>query len=452
MLFKAKWLSEIFTDYKSEIPEEMQIDIVTTDSRTKNNNTLFIPLVGDNFDGHAYIEQAISNGAIAVLWDKSKLLPKEIDAKIIVFYVEDTLVALQKLAGAYRDEINPVVIGITGSNGKTTTKDVAAAVLTTTYETHYTLGNFNNHIGLPLTILAMPRTTEMLIVEMGMNHFGEIEQLSKIAKPDYAIITNIGESHIEYLGSRAGIAKAKLEIITGMKSSGSLIIDGDEALLQKDQLAENTITCGFSSSNDLQINSCEIKTDGTIFELSNGFNYEVPLLGRHHAQNATYVIALAQLLQIEQSLIKQGLLELKQTAMRFEMIQGRNGVSIINDAYNASPTSMKAAIEVIKQMNGYNDKVLILGDIFELGEYVDPLHRSIADVIEQPITALLTYGDAAALITEEVTKKTPSVKAKHFTSKTALLAELEKHLHVDAILLFKASRGMAFEKIVENIY
>ncbi len=452
MLFKAKWLSEIFTDYKSEIDEEIQIDIVTTDSRTKNNNTLFIPLIGDNFDGHGYIEQAISNGAIAVLWDKSKPLPNEIDTKIIVFYVEDTLTALQTLAGAYRDVVNPVVIGITGSNGKTTTKDIAAAVLTTTYETHYTLGNFNNHIGLPLTILAMPRTTEMLIVEMGMNHFGEIEQLSKIAKPDYAIITNIGESHIEYLGSRAGIAKAKLEIITGMKASGSLIIDGDEALLEKEQFAENTIRCGFASGNDLQINNCEIATDGTLFELNNGFNYKVPLLGKHHAQNATYVIALAQLLQIEQSLIKQGLLELKQTAMRFEMIQGNNGVSIINDAYNASPTSMKAAIEVIKQMNGYKDKVLILGDIFELGEYVDPLHRSIADVIEQPITALLTYGDAAALITEEVTKKTPFVKAKHFTSKTALLAELENYLHVDAILLFKASRGMAFEKIVENIY
>src|SRR5690625_3399660 len=225
MLFTMKELALKFSNYHGELDFSLPIETVCTDSRVKMNNSLFIPIIGDNFDGHDFIQQAIHNGAIAAFWDKEIDLPSSIPTYFPIFYVSDTTIALQELASFYRDKVDPIVIGITGSNGKTTTKDIVASVMSTTYETHYTKGNLNNHIGLPLTILSMSRATEVLVLEMGMNDFGEIDLLSKIAKPDYAIITNIGESHIEFLGTREGITQAKLEVLNGMKNNGMLIID-----------------------------------------------------------------------------------------------------------------------------------------------------------------------------------------------------------------------------------
>src|SRR5699024_5003327 len=194
VIFTADWLTTIFKHYRGNV-KQVSIEEVTTDSRKKTDNALFIPLIGEKFDGHDYIEQAIDHGAVAAIWNKNKPLPSFLPKNFLVFFVDDTLQALQRLARGYRNKINPIVIGITGSNGKTTTKDIVTAVLSSKYKTHATEGNLNNHIGVPLTILSMMRDTEMLVLEMGMNHFNEIDLLSKIASPDYAIITNIGESH-----------------------------------------------------------------------------------------------------------------------------------------------------------------------------------------------------------------------------------------------------------------
>src|SRR5690625_4928156 len=227
-MFDIEWLTKIFTNNKiKQTNKNNIIKIVSTDSRNIKENSLFIPLKGD------HVNEAIKNGAQAIIWDQEKPLSiKELPIEVSVFYVSDTLKALQLLAAEYRKLINPKVIGITGSNGKTTTKDLLEATLTDTYMTVATKGNLNNHIGLPLTILNMKRHTEVLILEMGMSNFGEIELLSNIAKPDIAIITNIGESHIEHLGSRKGIAQAKLEIIKSMNNKGTLVYDGDELLLK----------------------------------------------------------------------------------------------------------------------------------------------------------------------------------------------------------------------------
>src|SRR5690625_1944561 len=197
MLFSTSYLKEIFGSKGVNTNINMPIEEVTTDSRKEIYNGLFIPIIGERFDGHAFIDDAIAHGSVAAIWDESKPIPEHLPESFALYVVKDTTEALQKLAQSYRLLVNPTVIGITGSNGKTTTKDIVASLLKTKYSIHYTKGNFNNHIGLPLTILRMKRNTDILIVEMGMNAFHEISLLTNIAKPDYAVITNIGESHIE---------------------------------------------------------------------------------------------------------------------------------------------------------------------------------------------------------------------------------------------------------------
>ncbi|WP_164669096.1 UDP-N-acetylmuramoyl-tripeptide--D-alanyl-D-alanine ligase [Virgibacillus doumboii] len=451
MLFTTEWLTTIFTDYKGAASDSIGIHEVATDSRKKTDRSLFVPISGDKFDGHDFMKQAFDRGAVAALWDREIPLPDFLPADFPVFLVEDTLKALQELAGFYRDKVNPVVIGITGSNGKTTTKDIVAAVVKTTFNTHYTEGNFNNHIGMPLTILSMPRNTDVLVVEMGMNHAGEIETLSSIARPEIAIITNIGESHIEYLGSRKGIAQAKLEIVKGMKEEGPLIIDGDEALLAKMHDHGNVITCGFDANNDLVVEDVNISHNQTQFELSNGFKYTVPLLGKHHALNATYAIAVAKCLNISKENVVRALASLEMTSMRFELMKGRNDVSVINDAYNASPTSMKAAIDVVKQMDGFKNKVLVLGDIFELGDESKAFHQSVAESIDDSISAVFTFGNDAKEISAIVGEEYPGINCSHFATEEDLLNALQNYISEDTLFLFKASRAMHFELFVEKV-
>ena len=451
MLFTTNWVSTFFNDYKGVVYDKIGINEVVTDSRVQSIKSLFIPIEGENFDGHDYIREAFDNGAVAALWKKDKEVPSFLPTEFPLFYVDDTLEALQQLAATYRNEINPIVIGITGSNGKTTTKDMIAAVIKSTYRTHATNGTFNNEIGLPLTILGMPRDTEMLVLEMGMSNFGEIERLSKIAAPDYAIITNIGESHIEYLGTREGIVKAKSEIVIGMKETGYLLIDGDEELLTTFLNRNQVINCGFKVENNVVIEKVAISHDHTAFTLKDGSNYTIPLLGRHHALNATFAITLAKQLGIANERIQQALLSIQLTSMRFEMITGKNNVSIINDAYNASPTSMKASIEVVKQLDGFSKKILVLGDILELGEHAQSFHESVAEIIDESIAVVFTLGEQAKAINSKVKAKDTVRDCRHFTTKEALIDALDVFLNQDTLMLFKASRGMRFEEMIEKI-
>src|SRR5690625_1426720 len=263
-----------------------------SDSREQKENALFIPIIGETFNGHDFIDQAIDNGAVCAIWDRTVEIPRHTPASFVFFMVKDTTEALQQLAKSYRKQVNPIVIGITGSNGKTTTKDLVNAVLQQKRKTHATKGNYNNHIGLPLTILQMDPDTEIAVLEMGMNDFGEIDLLTNIALPNYAIITNIGESHIEYLGSREGIAKAKLEIQNGLQRDGKLLLDGDEILLQSLVDEKNIVTCGFSKENTVSITDVQLKRQETVFKIDEK-QYTVPLLGRHHAKNASFAVAIA---------------------------------------------------------------------------------------------------------------------------------------------------------------
>lgn len=449
-MFSIQFLQELFPDNQLNGKASVnKISHVSTDSRGDLSEGLFVPLRGDRFDGHDFAEGAVEAGAAAVLWDRTLPVPPQVHSSAAVFFVEDTLQALQQLAHSYRKLVNPQVIGITGSNGKTTTKDLVAAVLGISYRTHWTQGNLNNHIGVPLTILGMPRNTEMLIVEMGMNHAGEIELLSNIAKPDYAIITNIGESHIEYLGSREGIAAAKLEIVSGLSKEGKLIIDGDEPLLETVHDSSQTFTCGFSNACQLQIADASVLDEGTKFTLEDGAKFKIGLYGRHHAKNASYAIALGRLIGMEDAVIREGLENISMTGMRFQKVEGRNGATLINDAYNASPTSMKAAIDVVREMDGYERKIVVLGDIFELGSHTKELHASIAPHIKEPIDALFTYGEMSELISTEVNQRAPHIAVAHYIDRNELVQALEPYLEAGTVLLFKASRGMKLEQVID---
>ncbi|MBM7571732.1 UDP-N-acetylmuramoyl-tripeptide--D-alanyl-D-alanine ligase [Aquibacillus albus] len=450
MLFTTSFLGELFPENQGVVEDNIPINEVTSDSRKLSKKSLFIPLIGESFDGHDFLKDAFNNGAVATLWQKDKAIPNFLPTDFPVFYVEDTLVALQQLAHAYRNKVNPIVIGVTGSNGKTTTKDLIGTVLQSPYKTHRTKGNFNNHIGLPLTILSMEKDTDVLVLEMGMNHFGEIELLSKIANPDFAVITNIGESHIEYLGSREGIAQAKLEIVAGLKQNGLLLIDGDEPLLREIRGKENVRAIGFEEENDVVISDVKMSTTSTLFRLKN-IEYTLHLLGKHNVKNAAFAIEIADKLQVPIKKIKDAFINLELTGMRFERTKGKNGVTLINDAYNASPTSMKASIDVVKQMTGYQNKVLVLGDMYELGSSSKDLHRSVSGVITNEIDRVYTIGEDTKEIADELCAQNTSIVAKHFKSKEALVEELKHVLNEQTIILFKASRGMKLETVIEDL-
>lgn len=449
MLFTTDWIKTLFPEGSHPTLDKQSIATVEIDSRLPMENGLFVPLIGERVDGHAYIEQAYAQGAVAALWSNGQPIPAQLEGNMHFFLVDDPLEAMQTLAQSYRAEVDPIVVGITGSNGKTTTKDIVQAVVETTYRSHCTKGNLNNHIGLPLTILSMPRNTEVLIVEMGMNAFGEIQLLSTIAKPDYGIIVHIGESHIEHLGSREGIAQAKLEIIDGFHDQSVLIYDGDEPLLQK-KYSYETIRIGYKNVNDKVVSNVHIAKDGTTFTIED-HSYTVPLLGKHHAKNAAYAVALAQKLNIDQVAIVKGLADISLTSMRFEQSETTSGMTIINDAYNASPTSMKAAIDVVKQMEGYTNRVLVLGDILELGERSEMYHRSIAEEIEEPVTAVYTFGSKASYIYEALMKKNHAIDVQHVQTKENLCDVLANHHGKDTIILLKASRGIELETIIPFI-
>lgn len=446
--FTTQWMTTIFKNFRGLAMDNIDIDEVFTDSRKMARNGLFVPIVGENFDGHHFLQDAIANGAKAALWQEDKEVPDSLPQDFPLFIVEDTVEGMQKLASHYRDHVNPKVIAITGSNGKTTTKDFVAGVIQSTCKTWKTQGNLNNHIGLPFTILQMPKDTEVLITEMGMNHFGEIEVLSKIAKPDIAIITNIGESHIEFLGSREGIAKAKSEIITGLKNDGVLLFDGDEPLLQTLINKTKSYRIGFSKENDFTITNVHITNDDTQF-LLNGELFSIHALGSHQAKNASFAILCGNLLSIPKETIRKSLLKIELSNMRFEKIKTKEGALLINDAYNASATSMKASIEVVKKMDAER-KVLVLGDILEVGEQGKAIHQSVAEVIEPPIDALYTYGDLSKEIANALGQKKQPITIESFQSKEELTEALRNEVKPGTLILFKASRGMKLEEVIEQ--
>ncbi|MFD2333911.1 UDP-N-acetylmuramoyl-tripeptide--D-alanyl-D-alanine ligase [Cohnella sp. GCM10020058] len=458
---------------------EPEIAGVSIDSRSIGAGQLFVPIAGDRFDGHDYIETSASAGAAAALWQRDRALPE--DAGLPLLLVDDTLVALQRLAESYLASWKPKVVGVTGSNGKTTTKDLIYSALATVYRTAKTEGNFNNHIGLPLTILRADRNTEVLVLEMGMSAFGEISLLSRIARPDIAVITNIGESHLEHLGSRRGIAQAKLEIAEGLKDGGTLVYNGDEPLL-REELASlalpaggiRTITFGESAACDLRATDIATDAERATFDALAGASadaqgdsvpslqaqaveaqhsrFAVPIPGRHNAVNALAAIAVARLLGVADADIARGLAAAKLTGMRIERVRAQSGALVLNDAYNASPASVRAALSLVAQLQGYRRKWLVLGDMLELGPDEAEFHASIGRELSQgQADELLAYGPLSAHTAEAAARSMPAGAVRHFADKNELAEALLALVAPDDLVLVKASRGMRLEEIVRRL-
>ncbi|MGY5343561.1 UDP-N-acetylmuramoyl-tripeptide--D-alanyl-D-alanine ligase [Paenibacillus glucanolyticus] len=430
--------------------EGLLIRGVSIDSRTVKPGNLFVPIIRE-LDGHNFVNEAISKGAIASFWQKDHPNPPD---HLPLIYVNDCLEALQKLAAQYRRELQVKVIGVTGSNGKTTTKEMLNSVLQTKFRVYKTEGNLNSQVGVPLTVLGIKKDAEIAIIEMGMSERGQIEQLSRITTPDIAVITMIGVSHLSSLGSREAIAAAKLEIVTGLKNGGCFVFNGDEPLLTKElfKIKKNssleTISFGQGNFNDVSVENAISNSDGSQFSVANDIYY-LPLVGAHNINNALATIAIALRLGLNSAEINEGFLHLKLPEMRLEKIISPSGFTIINDAWNASPDSVNAAIKTFQELTGYNDKHLVIGDMLELGDHEEEFHRVIGKSLDpNKINYIYTFGDLSYHIASEAIKTYPGGAVKAFKDKMRLANALNGAIKKNDVILLKASRGIQIDSII----
>lgn len=429
------------------------------DTREIQKNDVYIGIKGENFDGNQFYEQAFEKGAkVAILQDVE--IPEESKQKYkdkVILKVKDTIQALQQIAAYKRSKYNIPVIAITGSSGKTSTKDMVANVVAQKYKTLKTQGNYNNQIGLPLTILKL-KDHEALVVELGMNQLKEIEVLSKIAKPSLAVITNVGTSHIGNLGSRENILKAKLEILEGLQENGTLVINNDNDLLHKWQ-QENTKylvkTFGIDNQSDFMAQSIQLKETGSTYQLlqeNNSIQVNVPVGGKHFVYNSLCAIAIGQLLNIRIQDILVGIQEFELTKRRMDVRKNSNQVTIVNDSYNANYDSVKAALEYLKEIKAKR-RIAVLGDMLELGEFSKELHEKVGEeIVKQKIDKIITVGKEAENIIKKAIELGMKPENTHILETTKQAIEtLNQILQPGDAILIKASNGMKFDKIVEGI-
>lgn len=436
--------------------EDVEITAVGFDTRKMVSGSLFVPLIGEN-DGHQFIQSAIKNGAKAALWSAPL---EDAPADFPVILVEDTLIALQELAQYYLKKVDPKVVAITGSNGKTTTKDMTDAVMSSRYRVYKTQGNFNNQIGLPITILSMPADTEVVILEMGMSDKGEIEVLSRIAEPDIAIITMIGESHIEFLGSRANIADAKMEITAGMKENSLLIYPGEEELLEervKNLKGIQLKTFGTKESNNiypLQVKN-QMRETSFVTNVDPSIEVNIPVLGTYNVNNALAALTAGMALDIPIKESYTPLAKFQLTKNRTEWDEGINGSMILNDSYNANPTAMKLVIENFSQLESNGKKYVVLGDMLELGDLSEELHVSVKEALDPAkINEVYLYGTEMKVLQEALLSEGRFAKENihHFTGdKHPLIEEVKQKLALDDYILIKSSFGTDLLSVVEAL-
>ena len=433
---------------------DLTVKHVFTDSRNPDPGALFIPLVGERFDGHAFLNEALEGGAAGCFTQREResYLPGK-------FYIKvgSTQKALRDLARHYKQKFRIPFVAVTGSVGKTTTKDMVAAVLGERFKVLKTEGNFNNEVGLPLTLLRLNSNHEICVVEMGMNHFGEIEYLSSIVEPDVAVITNIGDSHIENLGSRENILKAKCEIFSHMDpKKGYVILNGDDPLLEplRASLPFQSVLVG--TAEGLDYRATGVESDGEksvrchVRTPRSGFDVEIPALGNHMLYPTLTAAAVAEHFGMTGGEIARGVLRFAPTKMRMNILKRGDGITILNDAYNANPQSMRAAVEVLSKSGG-DYKIAVLGDMFELGPFAPTLHAGVGAYLGKAgIDCLVAVGELARHI-YDAAKDAMVPQVYWFETKEEakpILAELVKP---NSTILVKASRGMAFEELVDDL-
>ena len=429
--------------------EHLRVSRMQSDSRKVRSGDLFVALKGAKADGHDFAETAINHGAVAAL------VSRPISEKLPSIEVEDTLRAYGDIAAGYRKLTGVKVVGITGSVGKTTTKEMTASILEAVYHTAKTEGNHNNNLGLPMTIMDMPENTEVAVLEMGMNHSGEMEYLSSIARPDLAIITNIGTMHIEHLGTREGILQAKLEIMRGMPEDGAGVFNGDEPLLWNIRAIGKHKKYYYGIEN----HACDV-TATDIVELDDGvrfvvhgfgqqFELFVPMLGRHAVYNALAATTVGLLLGVKPEQIQARFSSFHNTGMR-QKIYVKNGVTIIEDCYNAGPESTEAALDVLAGIKTDGRRIAVLGDMLELGNRSAAEHYRIGRLAVGKADLLLTYGEhSVRTLTGAITGGMNPKNTDHFDTHEDMARMLKMRVSEGDVVLFKGSRGMRMEKVLQ---
>lgn len=425
--------------------------VISTDSRKIERGDLFIPIEGERFDGHDYILSSFEAGAAGSLTHKEIEPVKD---KVLI-KVENTLKALRELASYYRQKFKIPFVGITGSVGKTSTKDMVSCVLSKQYKVLSTQGNFNNEIGVPLTVFNLDSSHEAAVIEMGMSGFGEISRLTSIVKPDIAIITNIGLSHIEKLGSRKNILQAKMEILEGLSGKGLVILNGDDKLLYglKGLISFRTVFYGMEEGFDYQAyNVQSLGEQGTVFDIAIGnkdYRVHIPVPGVHNVYNALAGIAAGVELGIPADKMIQGIEEYTPGKMRLNLIN-HNGIKIINDAYNASPQSMEAAINVLKEVSATGRSIAVLGDMLELGEMSLDSHRHVGSfAVAKGVDYILTVGESGKNIAHGAIEAGANTdKVISFKDNNEAAEFLTSFIKPGDVILVKGSRGMKMEEIV----
>ena len=424
---------------------------ISTDTRKIENDNLFVALKGANFNGNTYAVSAIEKGASVVIVDEIKFEKEDLKCKGTVIKVKDTKVALGDLARYYRKKLGIKVVGITGSTGKTSTKDLIAAFLSGKYKVFKTQGNFNNEIGLPLMIFELNKDYDVAVLEMGTSNFGEINTLAGIALPDIAAITNVGVAHIEYLKTRENILKEKMSISDFFKDDSCLVINCENDMLKtvkdEDHKNINIQRTGYDKSYNLYAENIELTSETTSFDAvykDECHRFNLNMVGEHNVLNALLGIQISKDLGLTFEEMEKGLDNFKATSMRLEFIK-HNKFTIINDSYNANPDSMKAAINVLKSYTG-DRKIAVLGTMGELGDYANIAHKEVGEFAKGKADILLTTGEY-----KDSYKEGFGTNTLVFDTKDDLIKSLNSMIKDEDTILVKASRSSKFEEIIKEI-
>lgn len=412
--------------------DTLEVTSYSKDTRTIKKGDCYVAIKGETFDGNDFLDKARDLGASCAIASK-------VVDNLPTILVDDTILAIQRLATYVRDKSNAFVIGITGSAGKTSTKDMIASVLSEKYKVLKTPGNLNGQIGLPLNIL-MYQDEPVWVLEMGMNNFGELDKLSHIAKPNVAVITNIGTAHIGILGSRENILKAKLEILNGMDADGTLILNGDNDLLKTVKDKRNIVTFGLDDNNTFVAKNIKTSLENTTFTC-NGEEYKVLVPGEVFIYNALASISVGKRLGLTSEEIKRGLEKFTMSGNRMKKTIVKD-YTLLNDTYNANPDSVKSVLKTIASYEGR--KVAVLGDMLELGEYEKELHENVGEYLNGKVDVLVTVGTLSKYMEDRF-----KGEKYHFSSVDEAKEEIKSILKSKDLVLFKASHSINLDKLVD---